>query len=60
MSKKVIQELKAGRIEFKADKQAGIHVGIGKRSFNKKQLLENAGSFSKPLSMLNQRRSKGI
>ncbi len=39
---KVVKELKAGRIEFKADKQAGIHVGIGKRSFNKTQLLENA------------------
>ncbi len=39
---KVVKELKAGRIEFKADKQAGIHVGIGKRSFNKKMLLENA------------------
>lgn len=39
---KVIKELKAGRIEFKADKQAGIHVGIGKRSFSKDQLLDNA------------------
>ena len=39
---KVVKELKAGRIEFKADKQAGIHVGIGKRSFNKNMLLENA------------------
>ncbi len=39
---KVVKELKAGRIEFKADKQAGIHVGIGKRSFTKTQLLENA------------------
>lgn len=39
---KVVKELKAGRIEFKADKQAGIHVGIGKRSFSKDQLLDNA------------------
>lgn len=39
---KVVKELKAGRIEFKADKQAGIHVGIGKRSFSKGQLLDNA------------------
>lgn len=42
---KVVKELKAGRIEFKADKQAGIHVGIGKRSFNKAQLLDNARSL---------------
>ena len=39
---KVVKELKAGRIEFKADKQAGIHVGIGKRSFTKEQLVDNA------------------
>ncbi|MCC6758085.1 MAG: 50S ribosomal protein L1 [Candidatus Omnitrophica bacterium] len=42
---KVIKELKAGRIEFKADKQAGIHVGIGKRSFDKAKLLDNARSL---------------
>jgi large subunit ribosomal protein L1 len=39
---KAIKEIKAGRVEFKSDKQAGIHVGIGKRSFTKEQLLENA------------------
>ncbi|MDP2653817.1 MAG: 50S ribosomal protein L1 [Candidatus Omnitrophota bacterium] len=39
---KVIKEVKAGRVEFKADKQAGVHVGIGKRSFGKEQILENA------------------
>ena len=39
---KTIKEVRAGRVEFKSDKQAGIHVGIGKRSFNSQQLLENA------------------
>ena len=39
---KVIKEVKAGRVEFKSDKQAGVHVGIGKRSFSKQQLVENA------------------
>ena len=29
---RAINEVKAGKIEFKSDKQAGIHVGIGKRS----------------------------
>ncbi|MDP8213420.1 MAG: 50S ribosomal protein L1 [Candidatus Zapsychrus exili] len=38
---KAIQEVKAGKIEFKTDKQAGIHVGIGKRSFSKDKLMEN-------------------
>ena len=39
---RVIKEVKAGRVEFKSDKQAGVHVGIGKRSFSAEQLLENA------------------
>lgn len=38
---KAIKEVKAGKIEFKTDKQAGIHVGVGKRSFPKEKLLEN-------------------
>ena len=41
---RAIKELKAGKIEFKSDKQAGVHVGIGKRSFSKEQLLENANA----------------
>lgn len=39
---KAVKELKAGKIEFKSDKQAGIHVGIGKRSFAVNKLVENA------------------
>lgn len=39
---KAITEVKAGKIEFKSDKQAGIHVGFGKSSFSKDKLLENA------------------
>ena len=38
---KAIKEVKAGKIEFKSDKQAGIHVGIGKRSFDKQKLRDN-------------------
>lgn len=54
---KVIKEVKAGRVEFKADKQGGIHIGIGKRSFSKEQLVENARhlvdaiSHAKPASV---------
>jgi len=38
---RVIKDIKAGRVEFKSDKQGDIHVGVGKRSFSKDQLLEN-------------------
>lgn len=39
---KAIKDVKGGKIEFKSDKQAGIHVGVGKRSFSSDQLFENA------------------
>jgi len=38
---KTIKELKAGKIEFKSDKQAGIHLGVGKRSFTSNKIVEN-------------------
>jgi large subunit ribosomal protein L1 len=37
-----IKDLKAGKVEFKTDKQGGIHVAVGKVSFSEKQILENA------------------
>jgi large subunit ribosomal protein L1 len=39
---KTIKEVKAGKIEFKMDKQAGIHAPVGKLSFKEEALLENA------------------
>jgi len=42
---KAVKEVKAGKIEYKMDKQAGIHVSIGKLSFDEGKLLENAKDF---------------
>ena len=39
---KTIKEVKAGKIEFKMDKQAGIHAPLGKISFTEDALYENA------------------
>ena len=39
---RTIKEVKAGRVEFKSDKQGGIHLGIGKKSFAETKLIENA------------------
>ena len=40
----VVRELKAGRIEFRVDKTANIHVPVGKASFQPDQLSENAAT----------------
>ncbi len=39
---KTIKEVKAGKIEFKMDKQAGIHAPVGKLSFTEDALYANA------------------
>jgi large subunit ribosomal protein L1 len=38
---KTVKEVKAGKIEFKMDKQGGIHAGVGKASFSNEALCEN-------------------
>lgn len=39
---KAVREVKAGRVEFKVDKTANLHVTVGKASFAKEQLVDNA------------------
>lgn len=39
---RVVKEIKAGRIEFKVDSYGIVHSPVGKISFSKEKLLENA------------------
>jgi large subunit ribosomal protein L1 len=39
---RAINELKAGRVEFRNDKTGNLHVPVGKASFDEQRLLENA------------------
>jgi large subunit ribosomal protein L1 len=39
--KRAVEELKAGRVEFKNNKMGVVNVACGKRSFTKEQLAEN-------------------
>jgi len=41
---KAVQEVKAGRIEFKLDKNGNVAVPVGKFSFEEKALVENANA----------------
>jgi large subunit ribosomal protein L1 len=42
---KAIQEIKAGKVEFRVDKTAIIHVPVGKISFDAHKLTENAAAI---------------
>ena len=56
---KAVSELKAGRIEFKSDKTAGLHAVCGKISFSEKDLVENAKSLIKAVQDAKPQASKG-
>ena len=38
---KAVREAKAGRLEYRTDRGANVHVAIGKKSFDERQLIEN-------------------
>jgi len=42
---RVIREARLGRVEFRVDKTANIHVPIGKASFGQEKLLKNMASL---------------
>ena len=42
---KAVEEVKAGKIDFKVDKQGIVHAAIGKASFDASKLTENAVEF---------------
>jgi large subunit ribosomal protein L1 len=39
--RKAIQESKAGKVEYRTDRTANVHLAIGKKDFSDRQLLEN-------------------
>ena len=42
---KAVKEAKAGKVEYRVDKQSIVHIGLGKLSFGEAKLLENAEAF---------------
>ena len=53
---RAIKEAKAGRVEFRLDKTANIHVSVGKASFSAEQLYQN---FAALMSAVHKARPSG-
>jgi large subunit ribosomal protein L1 len=56
---RVIREAKAGRVEFRLDKTANLHVAIGKASFDITKLYENMGALMEAIKKAKPSAAKG-
>lgn len=57
---KAVEETKAGKIDFKVDKNGTIHVAIGKVSFNSDEIYQNAKEVLDNIVKIKPSSSKGI
>jgi large subunit ribosomal protein L1 len=56
---RVINESKAGRVEFRVDKTSNLHIPIGKVSFDEKQLYENLAALMEAVKKARPPAAKG-
>lgn len=54
---KAIQDVKKGKIEFRVDKQGGMHLSVGKLSFSEDKLYENS---SRVLEVINESKPASV
>jgi len=47
---KAIEDVKKGKVEFRVDKQGGVHLSIGKLSFSEDKLYDNASRVIEALN----------
>ena len=56
---KAVKEVKAGKVDFKIDKQGIIHASVGKASFTADKIKENAAELINMVTKLKPASSKG-
>ncbi len=56
---KAIKDIKAGKVEYRLDKQAIIHCAIGKKSFGKEKLIENFNALTDAIVKAKPAAAKG-
>lgn len=56
---KAVQELKAGKVEFRVEKAGIVHTPVGKASFGAEKLMENLSAVMETIIKLKPASSKG-
>lgn len=56
---RAIEEVKAGRVEFRVDKTANMHVSIGKVSFDEQKLADNMATLIQAVKKARPAAAKG-
>ena len=56
---KAVREAKAGKLEYRTDRGANVHIAIGKRSFDERQLVENYAALLDEIVRAKPSASKG-
>ena len=56
---KMVSELKAGRVEYRADRYGICHVPLGKKSFSEQQLVENYAALYTEILRVKPASAKG-
>src|ERR671927_1047859 len=56
---KAVRDAKAGKLEYRTDRGANVHLPIGKRSFGERQLLENYAAVVEELVRAKPAAAKG-
>ena len=56
----IIKNIKAGQVEFRADKQGNLHASVGKISFDTDKICENVSALVDTVKRMKPSSSKGI
>jgi len=56
---KAVQDAKGGKLEYRTDRGANVHVSIGKKSFGERQLLENYAALVEEIVRAKPASAKG-
>jgi len=56
---KAVNDIKAGKVEYRVDKASNLHVPIGKISFDDEKLIENFNTIAETIARVKPQSSKG-